>query len=116
MSGMRSRRRVVLLGGLILASSACGSAAQPVKTGTTGAAGTTGVGGTAGSSTDGGAGSSASQDAAMAPTGKNILMVVGDSNESNPVGTTGTAKGTGPGDVFLENRLQNVLGHKVTML
>ena len=43
-------------------------------------------------------------------------MVVGDSNEMNPVGTMGTAKGTGPGDVFLKNRLQTVLGHKVTMI
>jgi hypothetical protein len=53
---------------------------------------------------------------APAPGGKNVLMVVGDSNETNPVGTTGTTKGTGPGDVFLENRLTAVLGHDVTMI
>jgi hypothetical protein len=83
---------------------------------TSGAAGASDAGGTgaAGAATDGGGGSTATD--ASAPSGKNILMVVGDSNESNPVGTTGTAKGTGPGDVFLENRLQNVLGHKVTMI
>jgi hypothetical protein len=42
-------------------------------------------------------------------------MVVGDGNEMNPV-VNGTAKGTGPGDVFLKNHLTTVLGHKVTMM
>jgi hypothetical protein len=98
-----SGRWVVLIGGLILVSSGCGSRSLPVKTGTadtssssartTGTAGTTGAGGTAGSSTEGGEGPSPSVDASTA-TGKNILMVVGDSNETNPVGTLGTAKGT----------------------
>jgi hypothetical protein len=95
---------------------ASGGAGAAGPAGTSGSAGTTGAGGTASSSTDAGAGASPSQDGSTAPTGKNILMVVGDSNESNPVGATGTAKGTGPGDVFLKNRLQNVLGHKVTMI
>jgi hypothetical protein len=55
-------------------------------------------------------------DGSSGSSGKNVLMVVGDSNETNPVGAMGSAKGTGPGDVFLKNRLQNVLGHKVTMI
>jgi hypothetical protein len=75
----------------------------------TGTAGASGMTGTAGASPDGGAGGSS------VPTGKNILMVVGDGNEMNPV-VNGTAKGTGPGDVFLKNHLTTMLGHKVTMM
>jgi hypothetical protein len=64
----------------------------------------------------GGAASAPVMDGSSGPTGKNVLMVLGDGNETNPVSAMGTAKGTGPGNVFLKNRLQNVLGHKVTMV
>jgi hypothetical protein len=84
--------------------------------GTTGTAGAPGTAGAAGTPADGGTDAAPIMDGSSAPTGKNVLMVVGDSNETNPVGSSGSPKGTGPGDVFLKNRLQNVLGHKVTMI
>jgi hypothetical protein len=80
-----------------------------------GASGASGSTGTAGSSAGGGAGTTPGAGGSSAPTGKNVLMVVGDSNGTNPV-VMGSSKGTGVGDVFLKNRLQTVLGHKVTMI
>jgi hypothetical protein len=102
------------------AGGAAGGAAGVTGAGGTvaaaGTAGASGTAGAAGASADAGADVAPAIDGAGAPTGKNILMVVGDSNETNPVGSMGSPKGTGPGDVFLKNRLQSVLGHKVTML
>jgi hypothetical protein len=49
-------------------------------------------------------------DAGGAPTGKNILMVVGDANGTVQV------HGSGPGETFLRKRLEAVLGHHVTLI
>lgn len=109
-------------GGATTTTATAGAAGSDSATTTT-SAGASGAGGlgTGGSDTDAAADSMGTKDASSpsvdgAIKGKNILMVVGDSNGMNPVGTMGTAKGTGPGDVFLKNRLQDVLGHKVTMI
>ncbi|MEP6655554.1 MAG: hypothetical protein ABJA82_19465 [Myxococcales bacterium] len=109
-------------GGATTTTATAGAAGSDSATTTT-SAGASGAGGlgAGGSDTDAAADSMGTKDASSpsvdgAIKGKNILMVVGDSNGMNPVGTMGTAKGTGPGDVFLKNRLQNVLGHKVTMI
>jgi hypothetical protein len=92
---------------------ATGASATAGAIGASGAAGTTGSSAMAGTSEDGGADAAPPNDASTssltAPTGKNVLMVVGDGN-----GTV--AKGMGPGDQFLKNRLQTLLGEHVTMM